>query len=226
MKQPDEKELARQRQGHRERLRERFLKESISVLHSYEILEYLLCMLIPRRDVKPVAKALLDHFNSVSAVLDSSVAELEKFGLTHRVAADIVFLRQLITVYQYEKVADRPFLENSEAAVLYLQAKLGSSKKETLMVFYLDSARKIAGIWERAGTVNCASIAPREVVERALLYHATGVILVHNHPSGSCKPSASDIDFTKTIYNALELFNIKLLDHLIVARNDYRSLMK
>ena len=124
MKQPDEKELARQRQGHRERLRERFLKESISVLHSYEILEYLLCMLIPRRDVKPVAKALLDHFNSVSAVLDSSVAELEKFGLTHRVAADIVFLRQLITVYQYEKVADRPFLENSEAAVLYLQTNI------------------------------------------------------------------------------------------------------
>ena len=94
------------------------------------------------------------------------------------------------------------------------------------MVFYLDAGRKITGIWEHAGTVNSASVAPREVVERALLYHAVGVILVHNHPSGNCKPSPADLAFTQKIYNALELFGIKLLDHLIVAKNSYRSLME
>jgi DNA repair protein RadC len=74
--------------------------------------------------------------------------------------------------------------------------------------------------------VNSASVAPREVVEHALLYHAAGVILVHNHPSGNCRPSERDIEFTKAIYNALDLFGITLVDHLIVAKDSYRSLMK
>ena len=226
MKRPDEKLLAQQRIGHRERLRQRFLKDSISALQDYEILEYLLCILIPRRDVKPVAKALIEHFNGIGGVLDAPVRELEKFGLTLRVATDISFLRQLMTVFHYEKVADRPFLENSEAAVRFLQTKLGSNKKETLMIIYLDSGRKITGIWEQSGTVNSAVVAPREVVEKALLYNAVGVIMVHNHPSGSCKPSKADLEFTSAIYNALELFGIKLLDHLIVAKGDYRSLMR
>lgn len=218
--------LARQRSGHRDRLKERFLKGGIEVFQSYEKLEFLLCMLIPRRDVKPIAKSLLEHFNSISAVFDATVQELEEFGLTRRVAVNIVFLRQLLTSCQYEKVADRPFLENSEAAIRYLQAKLGSCKKETLMVLYLDSGRKITGVWEHSGTVNSASVAPREVVEHALLYHAAGVILVHNHPSGNCRPSERDIEFTKAIYNALDLFGITLVDHLIVAKDSYRSLMK
>lgn len=226
MQTPDEKLLAVQRQGHRERLRQRFVQHGISTLQGYEILEYLLCMLIPRRDVKPIAKALLEHFHTVSGVLDASAEELESFGLTRRVATDISFLRQLMTFFRYEKVADRPFIETSEAAVLYLQAKLGSSKKETLMVFYLDPGRKIVGIWEQSGTVSSASVAPREIVERALLYRATGVILVHNHPSGSCKPSQADLAFTRAIYNALDLFGITLLDHLIVVRGEHRSLMK
>lgn len=226
MKRPDDKLLALQRMGHRERLRNRFLKDDISALQDYEILEYLLCILIPRRDVKPTAKALIEHFHGISGVLDAPVHELEKFGLTPRVATDISFLRQLMTVFQYEKVADRPFLESSESAVLYLQTKLGSSKKETLMVFYLDAGRKITGIWEQSGTVNSAVVAPREVVERALLYNAVGVIMVHNHPSGSCKPSKADLEFTSAIYNALDLFGIKLLDHLIVTKGDYRSLMR
>jgi DNA repair protein RadC len=226
MKRPDEKLLALQRQGHRERLRQRFLKDDISALQDYEILEYLLGMLIPRRDVKPIAKALIEKFNGFTGVLDAPVHELEKFGLTSRVAADLAFLRSVITFFQYEKVAERPFLENSEAAVRYLQAKLGSCTKETLMVLYLDSGRKILGIWEHAGTVNSASVAPREVVERALIYHAAGVIMVHNHPSGSCKPSAADIEFTRSMYNALEIFGIPLLDHLIVTKGSFRSLMK
>lgn len=226
MKQPDAKLLAQQRQGHRERLRRRFLKDGISALQNYEILEYFLGMLIPRRDVKPVAKALLEHFNGIAGVFDAPLHELEEFGLTPRVAADIAFLRQFVTVFQYEKLADRPFLENSESAVRYLQAKLGSNKKETLMVLYLDAGRKIVGVWEHSGTVNSASVAPREVVEHALIYHAVGVIMVHNHPSGNCKPSAADIEFTRSIYNALEIFGITLLDHLIVTKDSFRSLMK
>ena len=172
MRQFNKEDLVKQRQGHRERLRQRFLQNGTAALQPYEMLEYLLFMLIPRRDVKPIAKALIEHFHTVSGVLDASVEELVSFGLTQRVAADITYLRQMMTFSCYEKIADRPFLENSEAAIRYLQSKLGNSKKETLMVFYLDAGRRIVGIWEQAGTVNSASVAPREVVEKALLYNA------------------------------------------------------
>ena len=226
MQKPDEKLLAKQRQGHRARLRARFVKDGMSALQDYEKLEYLLFLFYPQKDVKPIAKSLLEHYGSISGILEAGTDDLKSFGLTERIAVDISFLREFLTFVCYEKIADRPFLENSEAAVLYLQRKLGSSKKETLMVFYLDSGRKINGIWEHTGTVNSATVAPREVAEMALRYHAVGVILVHNHPSGNDKPSRADIAFTQKVYNCLDTFDIKLLDHLIVTRDTYRSLMQ
>ena len=226
MQKPDEKLLAKQRQGHRARLRARFVKDGMSALQDYEKLEYLLFLLYPQRDVKPIAKSLLEHYGSVSGILEAGIESLQSFGLTERIAVDLSFLREFMTFVCYEKVADRPFLEDSEAAVLYLQTKLGSSRKETLMIFFLDSGRKINGIREYAGTVNSATVAPREVAEMALRYHAVGVILVHNHPSGNAKPSRADIAFTQKVYNCLDTFDIKLLDHLIVTKNSYRSLMQ
>lgn len=226
MQKPDEKLLAKQRQGHRARLRARFVKDGMSALQDYEKLEYLLFLLYPQRDVKPIAKSLLEHYGSVSGILEAGIESLQSFGLTERIAVDLSFLREFMTFVCYEKVADRPFLEDSEAAVLYLQTKLGSSRKETLMIFFLDSGRKINGIREYAGTVNSATVAPREVAEMALRYHAVGVILVHNHPSGNDKPSRADIAFTQKVYNCLDTFDIKLLDHLIVTKNSYRSLMQ
>ena len=226
MKQLDDKELSRQREGHRERLRRRFQNSGLNSLLDYEILEYLLFLLIPRRDVKPVAKALLEHFGGISEVLDAPPEKLIGFGLTPRVAADLNFLRQMTTLLRFEKVVKRPFLETSEDAIRYLQSKIGTSKNEILMAVFLDSARQIVGCFEHHGTVNRAQVSPRKIIEEALHFHAAGVVLVHNHPSGSSKPSQSDIEFTRTIYNALDIFDIKLLDHLIVTRHDYRSLMK
>ncbi len=226
MRKPDEKLLAKQRQGHRSRLRARFVKDGMAALQDYEKLEYLLFLLYPQRDVKPIAKSLLEHYGSVTGILEAGTESLQNFGLTERIAVDLSFLREFMTFVCYEKVADRPFLENSEAAVLYLQTKLGSSKKETLMIFFLDSGRKINGIWEHTGTVNSVTVVPREVAAKALYYHAVGVILVHNHPSGDDKPSRADIAFTQKIYNCLDILDIKLLDHLIVTKNSYRSLMQ
>ena len=226
MKQFDEKELARQREGHRERLRSRFQNSGLESLQDYEILEYLLFLLIPRKDVKPIAKALLAQFGGVFEVLDAAPEKLLDFGLTPRVAADLNFLRRLTTFLRFEKVADRPFLETSEDAIRYLQSKIGNSKNETLMAVFLDASRQITGCFENQGTVNSAAVSPRKLVEEALRYHASGVVLVHNHPSGSSRPSQGDVEFTRKIYNALDIFDIKLLDHLIVTRNSYRSLMK
>ena len=225
MKRPDDDSLARQRSGHRERLRQRLLQHGISSLHSYEVLEYLLFMLLPRRDTKAIAKNLLERFKTVSGVFEATFAELVEFGFTERAAADILFLREAVKYQQFEKLMEAPALNTPEDTVEYLQTKIGRNPKESLVVFYLNSARKVAGVWETEGTVNSAPAAPREVVERALYYHATAVILAHNHPSGSKKPSHSDIQFTKDIYNALELFGIRLLDHIIVTGKDYIRLM-
>ena len=225
MKKADEKLLAQQRAGHRDRVRERFMEHGISALQTYEILEYLLFLLIPRRDVKPVAKSLIDHFNSLTGVLNASVQELVDFGLTQRVAADLHFLYEMMCCLHLEKLKERPALLDSREVVDYLQTKLGHSPKETLVVFYLDSGRKLLGVWEQSGTVNNAAVAPREIAEKALLLHAAGVILAHNHPSGSCAPSRSDVNFTRTMFNALELLGIQLLDHIIVTHDHYKSLM-
>ena len=225
MKRPDEKELAKQRSGHRERVRQRFIEHGISSFQPYEVLEYLLFMLIPQRDVKPLAKSLLEHFKTISGVLGASHKDLTDFGLTSRMAGDILFLRELMQVWQYEKLTDMPSLNSPEDTIPYLQAKIGSKPKETLVVFYLNSAKKVLGIWETEGTVNKAAVEPREVAERALLYHAVCIIIAHNHPSGDCRPSRADIEFTRSVFSALDLFNIKLLDHLIVTRDNHASLM-
>ena len=225
MKKASEEVLAKQRAGHRDRIRARFMENGISALQTYEILEYLLFLLIPRRDVKPIAKSLLENFNGLTGVLNASVQELVDFGLTQRVAADLHFLHEMMCCLHLEKLKERPALTDTRDVVDYLQNKLGHSAKETLVVFYLDSGRKLLGVWEQCGTVNNAAVAPREVVEKALLLHAAGVILAHNHPSGNCKPSQSDVDFTRTIYNALDLLGIQLLDHIIVTHDHYKSLM-
>lgn len=226
MKQLDDKQLAKQREGHRERLRSRFMNGGLNAFQDYEILEYLLFLLIPRRDVKPVAKMLLEKFGGVFDVLDAAPEELTGFGLTPRIAADMKFLRQLTTFLRFEKVANRPFLETSDDAIRFLQAKIGSSENETFLSIYLDSARQITGCFERQGTVSKAAVTTREIVEHALFFHAADVVLVHNHPSGCCNPSLTDVNFTKNVYNALDILDIKLLDHLIVTRDHYRSLME
>ncbi len=226
MKKPDEEMLIRQRSGHRERVRRRFLQHGIASLQSYEVLEYLLFMLIPRRDVKPIAKNLLERFKSVSGVFEATRDELIEFGFTERIAADILFLKEVVKFKEFEKLMTTPTLNSPEDTLEYLRVKIGHNPKETIIAFYLDSSQKVIGVWEVEGTVNNVPVAPREIVERALLYHAVSVILAHNHPSGSKNPSRSDIKFTQEIFNALDLFNIKLVEHIIVTANDHFSLMK
>ncbi len=226
MKQPDEAALARQREGHRARLRERFLRGGLDSFPPYETVELMLTFLMPRRDMKPLAKHLMERFPTVSALLDAEISELTACGLSDRTAVFIRFLRSIITLYRTEKVSNRPLLQNNDEVVAFLQTKLGGLKKETLHAPYLDAGRRLLGTSEWAGTVNRAAVPPREVVERALLLRASCILLAHNHPSGDCRPSAADLQFTKEILNGLDLFGIRLLDHIIITRNSCLSLLE
>ena len=225
MRQPEDKLLALQRSAYREQVRHLFLQKGLSALQPDDVLEYLLFFIGLRKDVKFVAKGLLEKFNTISAVLDASEEELKEFGLSSKMVADISFLRELLTSYNLEKVKKGPLLSTSDETVHYLQSKIGNSKKEKLIVLFLDSNSYLLGCREFTGTVNKVPVSPREIAEAAVLYHATSVVLAHNHPSGNCRPSESDIDFTKSIYNALDSLEIMLQDHLIITRTRFYSLM-
>jgi DNA repair protein RadC len=212
--------------GHRQRLRSRFARSGLSGLQDYEIIELLLTYAIPRKDVKPLAKLLLEKFHNISGLLNASGNDLLSTpGIGTQTAMLFRLIHEIMVKSLEEGVRANPVFNNRKDISDFLRMKIGSSPKETLMVFYLDSGRKLLGVWEQSGTVNNAAVAPREIAEKALLLHAAGVILAHNHPSGSCAPSQSDVNFTRTMFNALELLGIQLLDHIIVTHDHYKSLM-
>jgi DNA repair protein RadC len=204
--------------GHRERLRQRVLKDGGVGLADYELLELLLCAFIPRIDVKPVAKDLLQKFGSVSAVLAASPERLmEVKGVGETAAAYMRATNLLLQHAAADQVKDRPVISNWAALLNYVSAKIKHEKTEQARVLYLDRKNKlIADELAGRGTVDHAPIYPREIAKRALELSASAVILVHNHPSGDPTPSRADVELTRDIERALAPFEIKVHDHLVV----------
>lgn len=212
--------------GHRERLRQRFLRGGIAALNDYEVLELILTGAILRRDVKPIAKALIARFGSFEAVLDASGDELlEVPGMGPAGVVALLLIRQTCTRYLEQHVCSADVLDSYSKVVDYLRMKLGGGKKETLMVLYLNSRNHLVASEVYPGTVERASVYRREVLETALRSRATGVILAHNHPSGVCEPSAADLELTREIMKGLRELQVTLHDHLIVTPSASRSLL-
>ncbi len=211
--------------GHRRRLRERFLRAGLEGLQDYEALELLLTYAIPRCDVKPVAKQLLERFGTIEKVLDAPPGDLlECAGLGPAAVTLVVLLKQLCSKYLEQKARDVDVLDSTSRVVDFLRMKLGGGRKETCMVLFLNSQNHLIAYETYPGTVDRASIYAREVAEKALLCRACGVILAHNHPSGVCEPSPADLQLTRKLKAALELLTIELYDHIIVTPSAFRSL--
>lgn len=209
---------ARHYHGHRERLRQRVLKDDGAHLADYELLELLLCAFIPRVDVKPIAKEMIAKFGSVSAALAASPERLmEVKGVGETAAAYVRAANLLMQKAAGEQVLDRPVISNWAALLNYVKLKLRHEKSEQARVIYLDRKNKlIADEIVGRGTVDHAPVYPREIARRALELSASAVILVHNHPSGDPTPSRADIDLTREIERALAPLDIKVHDHLVV----------
>lgn len=211
--------------GHRDRLRLRFRETGGQGMPDYEILELLLALAIPRRDVKPLAKVLIDRFGSfadvISAPLDQ-IREVNGMGDTSATALKVVqeaALRLLKT-----EATRRPVISSWNALLDYCKARLAREAKEETRVLYLD--RKNVLMADEAhgkGTVDQAPLYIREVVKRALDHAASAVILVHNHPSGDPSPSRADIEMTKNLAAALKTVGIPLHDHLVIGRQGHAS---
>ncbi|MFA7184068.1 MAG: DNA repair protein RadC [Victivallales bacterium] len=210
--------------GHRARLRKKFLTGGLKALHDYEALEMLLTFVIPRRDVKPVAKALLLEFKELHAVFDASPAELQKIkGIGENTAVMFVFLRDLCTAYLESKAFGTDFVHSPQTVIEYARLKVGGEQNEFFMVLYLNTKNHVIDYDCQEGTINRAAVYPRNILKRCLEIHAAAIILVHNHPSGLCDPSAADRRLTDSIKKVVQTVEIKLLDHIIVSRAGYSS---
>ncbi len=212
--------------GHRERLRQRLLEGGGDGFHDYELLEYLLALAIPRRDTKPLAKALLDEFGSLAALIAASPAELSRVpGLGESAAAALKFVEAVMLRSQRRNLEGRPVLSSWQALTDYLHASMAHNATEAFRVIYLDSKNQIMRDEVLGqGTVNAAPVYPREVIKRALEIQAAAVILVHNHPSGDPTPSRDDISMTRAIIEAGRHLGLAVHDHVIIGRSGHTSM--
>jgi len=210
--------------GHRSRLRARFL-ENPKALQDYELLEMVLGLAIPRRDVKPLAKQLLKEFGDLWSLVRAPVARLEQQELSEGVIAAIRLIGEIGERGMRGEVMNRPILSHWKQLLDYCQAAMGAEKEEQFRLLFLDHKNRLmADELQNRGTVNHTLAYPREIVKRALELSASAVILVHNHPSGDPTPSQADVQLTKDIVAAAEPLGISVHDHLIIARGRHASL--
>ena len=211
--------------GHRERLRTKLIERGATALEDYEILEVLLIGFIPRKDVKPIAKALKARFGSLSGILAAPADELVKIeGIGPAVAAYVKAMAELNTRALREQVSGRSIISSWSALITYVQEQLKHETREQFRVLFLD--RKNQLIKDEImghGTVDHAPVYPREIARRALELSASSLILVHNHPSGDTKPSQADIHMTREIIDALTALEITVHDHLIAGKGGVTS---
>lgn len=211
-------------EGHRSRLRARLLEKGADGLHDYELLEVLLFAAIPRRDVKPLAKTLIENFGSLWGVLNARPQQLKALGLSDSAAGLLCAAAAAGLRGARDDLVSKPLLGEWSRVVEYCRAAMAHEKKEQFRLLFLDRRnRLIADEVQQRGTIDHTPVYPREVVQRALEVGAGALILVHNHPSGDVTPSAADIDMTRAIIKACSPLGIVVHDHLIVGGHEIAS---
>ena len=218
---PEEKQI---HSGHRMRMRSKFLESGLDGFETHESLELLLYYCIPRKDTNAIAHRLLDSFGSLSAVLDAPIDALKECGLSENAAILLKLVPQMSRLYlddrqSCDKVVD---LENIGERLLH---KFIGRDYEAVVLLLLDVKYKevFCGVINK-GSVNSCDLYIRKIIENAMIYNASYAVLAHNHPSGLALPSRADIGSTKTVASALSLVGVRLLDHIVVADEDYVSM--
>lgn len=206
-------------EGHRSRLRERFASSGLDGFHDHEVLELILAFAIPRRDVKPLAKALLGEFQSLAAVLDAPSAVLQTVpGIGPQAALLLNLMPQLLERYQKDRWRETRLIHSTPDAIGYLSAVLGHARNEIFCVLALTSTNAVIALERiQEGTINRTAVFPRLVVEAALKHRATAIILAHNHPGGDPRPSEADRQITRKLTRVLAPLDIRVHDHIIIS---------
>jgi DNA repair protein RadC len=213
--------------GHRDRVRQRYLRLGAEAFVDYELLEAVLHVVVPQKDTKDLAKSLLDRFGSFSAVLAAPYDQLRHFrGLGDITAANLKIVQGAAQRYARDQVSrEMPILSSWAALIDYCRAQMAFEEIEQFRLLFLDKKnRLIADEVQQTGTVDHTPVYPREVIKRALELSATALILVHNHPSGDPAPSAADVQMTRAIVEVAKPLGIAVHDHLIIGRTGHASL--
>ncbi len=211
--------------GHRQRLKDRFMRDAGASLHDYEMLELVLFLAKPRAEVKPLAKALITRFGSFADVISADAKELVAVkGVGENTAVALKTIRAAAIRLAREQVMNQPVISSWQKLLDYCRASLAFAKTEEFRVLFLDRKNVlIADEMQQTGTVDHTPVYPREVVKRALDLGASAIIMVHNHPSGDPTPSKGDIEMTKEVREACEKLGISLHDHLIIGKSGHAS---
>lgn len=211
--------------GHRERLRTRFLKGGADAMPDYELLELALFAAVPRRDTKPLAKALLARFGSFAEVIAAPAARLMEIkGVGERVVQQLKIVEAAAHRSAKTQVINRPALSSWTALLDYCTAAMARVTNEEFRVLFLDRKNVlIVDEVQNRGTVDHTPVYPREIVKRALELSASSIILVHNHPSGDPTPSKADIAMTREVVTAAKTLGIAVHDHLVIGRGGHAS---
>lgn len=212
--------------GHRQRLRQRFAQFGAEAMPDYELLELVLFRAVPRRDVKPMAKALIRRFGSFAEVVMAPVELITEVPeVTPNIAGELKLMGAVAQRIARGEVMKRPLLSSWSAVLDYIRTAMAFAEKEQFRILFLDKRNVlIADELQQTGTVDHTPVYPREVARRALDLSATAVLLVHNHPSGDPTPSQADIAMTREIVNVLKPLGVIVHDHVIIGRDGHASM--
>lgn len=211
--------------GHRQRLRERFLKSGLTGFSDYETVELLLSLGTPRKDCKPAAKDAIKRFKTLRGVLEASIEDLQEIkGIGPNNVFGIKLVLEVARVYLEAGIINKPFVTSSQEVFDYLYHTLRGLKKEVFKVIHLDAQNRIIAVVDLSeGTVNSSLVSIRHVIEAAMHHNSASLILVHNHPSGKPEPSLNDKKLTCDLVHAARLIQMKVLDHIIIGDNCFYS---
>jgi DNA repair protein RadC len=211
--------------GHRKRLREKFLKSGLEGFNDYEIVELLLSLGTPRRDCKQPAKEAIKRFHNLRGVLEAPARELQQIkGIGAHNAFGIKLVQEVAREFLKAKILEKPYFSSSQEVFDYLYHAMRGLKKEVFKVIYLNSQNQIIDTVDLSeGTINSSSVSPREVIESALKNNAAALVIAHNHPSGAIVPSSADKKLTREMVYAGKIMQLSVLDHIIIGDNRYFS---
>ncbi len=212
-------------EGHRQRLREKFLDSGLSGFHDYEVIELLLTLGNPRKDCKEAAKAALAKFETLQGVFEASVNDLCSVdGIGPKNVFGIKLIQSVADRYLEKKVIMKDPLNNSKALFDYLYHSMASKDRECFKVLFLDAKNRVTAIETLfTGTLTASSVYPREVVRAALDRSAAALIFAHNHPSGDSEPSPADYAITRQLLFACRTVGITVHEHIVVGNHQYFS---
>ena len=215
-------EWQRRGEGHRQRLRDKFLAQGIEAFTDAEIIELLLTFGTPRSDCKEAARALLAQFGSLPAVLDAAPVQLQQVkGVGPKNTFALHFIQGVARRYLRQRVVGKEYVRSSREVADYLIHSMRGLQHEVLTVVFLDAAHAVLDATVVAeGTVTVNTIYPRELVKAALARNASALVIAHNHPSGSLTPSRQDNELTRSLYLVCSFMHLDLLDHLIIGAGD------